>query len=104
LFAAGAEFEVLCSRKTVESPDVSRPEPENPGSEAMAELIRQFVRPYAFRHWAFSTGWGGFNNDLVNAQDTLRGVQFLISRIKFLGIKLETVLSCRRLELRFDND
>jgi hypothetical protein len=76
LFAAGAEFEVLCSRKTVESPDVSRPEPENPGSEAMAELIRQFVRPYAFRHWAFSTGWGGFNNDLVNAQDTLRGFSF----------------------------
>jgi hypothetical protein len=104
LFAAGAEFEVLCSRRTVESPDVSMPEPQNSGSEAMVELIRQFVGPYAFERWARSTDWADLNKDLVNVQNTLNGVQYLFSRIKYLGIKLDTISPCKRLEFRFDDD
>jgi hypothetical protein len=95
LFAAGAQFEVLCSQKAGEHPGNGKP--GIPGDEIVVELIRHFVRPYAWE----TASHRGYP---LEVRDFLRGFQFLISRLKHLGIKLETISSYKRLEVRFGED
>jgi hypothetical protein len=95
LFAAGARFEVLCSERLIEILDEATS--EKPEAQVLIEVIRHFVRPYAWR----ATDWYG---GLVKARDTLRGLRHLISRTEEAGIKLETIQSCKRLEICFDEE
>jgi hypothetical protein len=93
LFAAGAHFEVLCSQETEEEPDGSTlPKPE---ARVLVEVIRHFVRPYAWQQTDYHGG-------LVDARDTLRGLRRLISSIQCLGINLERIQPRERLDICFD--
>jgi hypothetical protein len=87
LFAVGARFGVLCRQDSA----------ENPEHEVMIEVIRHFVRPYAWEN-AARRGYP------LEARDFLKGFQFLISRLKHLGIKLGKISSGTRLEIRCGED
>ena len=95
LFAVGAEFGVLRNRETREQPDMTAL--ELPRDESVVNLIRHFVRPYV---WAEAEYHGG----LIEARRTLKGFQYLISRLSHLGIKLKATPSCERFEIHFDKD
>jgi hypothetical protein len=92
LFAAGAQLEVLCSQETEEKPDERFAKPK---ARVLLEVIRHFVRPYA---WHKTDHHGG----LVDARDTLKGLRHLTSRIRYLGMELETIQPRERLDICFD--
>jgi hypothetical protein len=95
LFAVGALFKVLCKQDTEENP--AGVVPGHLGDGVMMELIRQFVRPYAWGHAAR-------REHPLECRNLLKGFEFLMSRLKYLKMKLETLSSRRRLDIRFGED
>jgi hypothetical protein len=95
MFVAGIKLKVLYSQDTKSNSNVSR----DPGSDiqGVVEMIRQFVRPYAWQKAVHQIRH-------IEARDTLKGFQYLVSRTDYLGIKLETGQHYGRLEVCFDED
>lgn len=89
--AAGANLRVLSSRETSESLNDSESE-----RQVVVELISHFIGPYVSSN-------GMFQGGPVVARDTFHGLQLLISRLRVLGIELETLTCCKRLEICFDD-
>jgi hypothetical protein len=95
LIAAGAKLNMLCSQKPEDIPD--RSNQRNPGDEVVVEMIRHSIGPYT---WASAD----FSVRVFEARDSLQGVRRLISRMEYLGIKLETVQPCKMHEISVDAD
>jgi hypothetical protein len=93
LFTAGAKLGVLRSQETEDNPDVSRY--GKPEDRDLVELIRHFVVPFSF-HRALMHG------GLVEARDTLKGFQHLVSRTDCIGIELGTSQPSGRFDICFD--
>jgi hypothetical protein len=94
LFAAGARFKMLCSQDTDNPASVV---PSDLGDRVMIELIRHFVRPYAWENAAHR----GYP---LESRNFLKAFEFLMSRLKYLGMKLETLSPRKGLGIRFGED